>query len=254
MLKSSLWCGMLLGALCLHAAAQTPEPELPPLTVDRPSFGNSSHVVGDGIVQLESGFLHQGYKDGTPALDNFPQRLRIGVSDDFEFRLDSNFLSIQNGEVGLDDFAPGFKYNFASSEDYSLAIWGILEVPSATRTLFRAPDVNGGLSLAADFPLDDLTYLNTNLGFLTPVDGLGNRVVQPYGTFYVGRTLSSTASGYVEFAAFGKGPAGAPGTTAVDGGVSFTLDQNCALDFAVFKGLSGVGLDWGATIGITNRW
>lgn len=223
------------------------------MTVDRPSFGNGSHVVGDGILQLESGFLYQTNRDGTPGLGSFPQRLRLGLSDDFELRLDTNLLSFQAGHTGVDDFAPGFKYNFASSDDFSFSLLGTLEIPTGSK-FFRAPDVNGGLSLIGDFPLDDMTFLNVNAGFLTPVDGAGNRAFQPFGTLYLGRALSDRSSGYVEFAVFGRGPLGSPATTAVDGGVSFTLNEDCAVDFAVFKGLSGVGLDWGGTIGISNRF
>jgi hypothetical protein len=257
--STMLFRAILIGGLLTAGAwAQNEEsttPERPPLTVDRPSFGNSANVVGDGIVQLESGFLTQSFKDaGSVPLYNFPQRLRVGLSEDFELRLDTNFMSFQGGNSGLDDWAPGFKYNFARSDDYKLSILGTLEIPSATNPAFRSSQVNGGLSLIGDFPLDELTYINVNGGVLTPVDALGNRAVQPFGTFYVGRTLSDTSSGYVEFALFGEGPAGYPAVTAVDGGVSFTLSPDCALDFAVFKGLSGVGLDWGGTIGLTNRW
>lgn len=211
-----LFRAILIGGLLTAGAwAQNEEstteapPERPPLTVDRPSFGNSANVVGDGIVQLESGFLAQSFKEaGSVPLYNFPQRLRVGLSEDFELRLDTNFLSFQGGNSGLDDWAPGFKYNFARSDNYKLSILGTLEIPSATNPAFRTSQVNGGLSLIGDFPLDELTYINVNGGFLTPVDGLGNRAVQPFGTFYVGRTLSDSASGYVEFAVFGEGPAG----------------------------------------------
>lgn len=56
------------------------------MTVDRPSLGTSSLTVGEGVVQIESGVFYFTDRTGGPSETALPTSLRIGVTDDLEFR------------------------------------------------------------------------------------------------------------------------------------------------------------------------
>lgn len=241
-------------ALFLAAApAAHAEEERPPMTVDRPSFGNGSRTVGDGTVQLEAGIQVTTYREGGPALVNLPQRLRVGTGEDVEFRLDTTLFQWQGDVSGLADMAPGFKWNLHADEGSSYALLGSLQVPSGARA-FRAPEAVPALSVIGEWPLGDTTLI-VNAGASSPYDAAAStRLVQPFGTLYLSRALGDGVGGYVELAGFGPAAVGAPSTAAVDGGVSFQVDPDTAVDFAVFKGLSGTGLDWAGTVGASFRW
>ncbi|MGE0493888.1 MAG: transporter [Vulcanimicrobiota bacterium] len=248
-----LLLGLSVGpAWCQESESET-EPGRPAtIIVDRPSFGNGSKVVGDGVASLESGVLVTTTKAGGQTLTQTPLLFRVGTSGDLEFRLATNLLNYQDPNLGVGDLAPGFKWNFLSEPGASLSLVGSLQVPSGSRT-FRAPGLVPSLSLAADFPLDDSTGLLINLGALSPGDGR-DRVLQTFGTVGVSTPLSDKSSIYFEFAGFSPAAPGQPATTAADVVVTYLVDPDLQLDAAVFKGFSSSGLDWGFTFGVSTRF
>lgn len=64
----------------------------PTIRVDRPSFANSSHVVGAGVHSLESGVLVTTTKQESHALVQAPLLYRVGINQELEFRLGAVIL------------------------------------------------------------------------------------------------------------------------------------------------------------------
>jgi hypothetical protein len=85
---------------------QTVEPEM---SADRPGFRNSSHLVGPGVMQAESGFGLSS--DHTVALE---PEIRIGVFQWLEFRLAADQVVLRSspdaGVAGTSDLQPGIKF------------------------------------------------------------------------------------------------------------------------------------------------
>ncbi|MCA9794648.1 MAG: transporter [Candidatus Eremiobacteraeota bacterium] len=222
------------------------------IIVDRPSFGNGSKVVGRDVISLESGLLVTTAKGSGQTLTQTPMLLRVGTSEDWEFRLGTNLLNYQERVLGVGDLAPGFKWNFLRDPGASVSLVGSLQVPSGSAA-FQSPGVVPSLSLAADFPLDDSTGLLVNLGALSPGQGQ-ERVIQAFGTVGVSTALSQKSSLYFELAGFSPAAPGQPATTAGDVVVTYLVNPDLQLDAAVFKGFSSSGLDWGFTFGVSTRF
>lgn len=255
-------CALLL-ALPLAASAQeagptevSPEstqPSIPAtIRVDRPSFANSSNVVGEGISSLESGVLVTVNKGDPYALTQTPLMFRHGLSQDFELRLGTSGLNFRGAHSGWADLSPGFKWNFHSEENLSVSLVGSLTVPVSSPN-FRPPSVNPSLSLAADVPVGPKTGLLFNVGASAPGDG-HDRVIQPFATAGVSQTLSDKWGLYLEGAVFGPSAPGQPATTAGDVVVTYLLNPDMQLDAAFFKGFRAGGLDWAATVGVSTRF
>src|SRR5215217_4743941 len=79
------------------------------MSADRPGFGNSTHLVGPGVVQVENGFTLSS--DHTISME---PEIRIGAHRWLELRLvDNNVVlrSSPDGSVsGTSDLEPGIKF------------------------------------------------------------------------------------------------------------------------------------------------
>ena len=253
----------LLLTLSLSVSAQTDAPtgnqpsenktSIPAtIRVDRPSFANSSNVVGEGVNSFESGVLVTVNKDDPQALTQTPLMYRYGISQDLEFRLGTSGLNLRDGQTGWADLSPGFKWNFHSDESISASLVGSLTVPVGSST-FRPTSVNPSLSFAIDVPVGPKTGLLFNLGANAPGSG-SDRVIQPFATAGVAQTLSDRWGLYLEGAVFGPSAPGGVATTAGDVVVTYLINPDVQLDAAVFKGFSSSGLDWAATVGLSTRF
>lgn len=222
------------------------------IRVDRPSFANSSNVVGNGVHSLESGVLVTTNRDDPFALTQTPLLYRVGLNHELEFRLATSGLNIKGGDTGWGDLTPGFKWNFHADDSLSASLVGGLTVPVGSQN-FRPPSVNPFLSFAIDVPVGPVTGLLFNLGASAPGDDR-ERVLQPFATAGVAQTLSDKWGMYIEGAVFGPGAPGATTTTAGDVVFTYLVHDDMQLDAAFFKGFSSSGLDWAATLGLSHRW
>lgn len=222
------------------------------IRVDRPSFANSSNVVGSGVTSLETGVLVTVNKDNPYALTQTPLMLRVGTGTDLEFRLGTSGMNFKDGHAGFTDVTPGFKWNFHSDEAVSASMVVGVTVPVGNPTL-RSSSINPSLSFAVDVPVGPKTGLLFNAGVNAPGDDR-ERTVQPFATAGVAQTLNDKWAVYLEGAVFGPAAPGAIATTAGDVVVTYLVNDDMQLDAAVFKGFSSGGLDWAATVGLSTRF
>jgi Putative MetA-pathway of phenol degradation len=246
-----------LGGFAQEAPPPTVEEERPPsipttIRVDRPSFANSSDVVGEGVQSLESGVLVTATKGNSQALVQTPLLYRVGLNEQFELRLGTTGLNFQDTHAGWADILPGFKWNFHKSESLSVSLVGSVAVPLGNENL-RPPSVLPSLSLATDIPLGSTTGFLLNAGVGTLGDER-DRVVQTFATAGVSQNLGDRWALYVEGGVFGPDKPGNPTTTAGDVVVTYLINNNTQIDAAIFKGFSAGGLDWAATFGFSTRF
>ncbi len=234
-------------------SAEETSPSIPAtIRVDRPSFANSSNVVGSGVTSLETGVLVTVNRDDPYRLTQTPLMLRVGTGTDMEFRLGTSGMNFKDGHAGFTDVTPGFKWNFHSDENVSASMVVGVTVPVGNPTL-RSSSINPSLSFAVDFPVGPKTGLLFNVGANAPGDDR-DRVVQPFATAGVTQTLNDKWAVYLEGAVFGPTAPGGITTTAGDVVVTYLVDDDMQLDAAVFKGFSSGGLDWAATVGLSTRF
>lgn len=241
-------------ALPIPVLAQEAEDGPPPMTIDRPSLGTSSLTVGEGVVQIEFGVFHETDKAGGPSATGLPTSLRIGLTDTLEFRIDSSLYSWTEGPARFQDPFPGVKWTFAETEDATFGLLANVEVPTGEPDA-RSQRLLPGFLLLADWDLGGGTGLSLNAGGLGAEDPVDRTLLlQSFAAASVSQTFNDLVSGYVEVTTQGPAAVGDPSTVIANTGLTFQVTPDTALDFAVFRGLSSSGMDWGGTVGIANRW
>lgn len=223
------------------------------MVVDRPSFGFPSFVVGDGVVSLESGVLVTVQKGSSEALTTTPQILRVGTADNFELRMTTSGLNFQSGSAGWADLTPGFKWRVLDEENASVSLLTALNVPVGS-SKFRSDAVSGSLTVCADFPVTDANNVLINVGANTNGNSGRDDVLTAFFTAGISQSVTDKFSLYFEVAGFSPQEVGGPSTMAGDIVAAYLVNPDLQLDLAGFKGFSSTGLDWGVTLGISNRF
>jgi hypothetical protein len=120
------------------------------INTDRPDYADCATVVGNGVVQLESGFLHTRRNDDVTRVTNeqwMDTAVRVGVSDTLELRLKWKGLLVEeirdvatgaNGiERGLADTSVGFKAKVILQDNWMplQTVVGRLSIPTGDENL-----------------------------------------------------------------------------------------------------------------------
>lgn len=129
---------------------------------DRPILIRS-HDVEDDKHQIEVLLRLSRDRDGSPAKLRLPVLYRADVGDDFEFRIQSNFLTYQNPNLGFSDTSLGFKWNFSDQPKGGWAMVGSLELPTGSAG-FADPGPEPTLILVYDRKLSPKWEVGVNLG------------------------------------------------------------------------------------------
>lgn len=259
----ALWRVVLTALLVISPCLADPETEAPQIeqdaiVTDRPDQSTSPYTVGSGRVQIESGPYYLQNKDGTDQ-GGFNQLLRVGTGPNTEVRLDGDFpqfgpSNFGGGTTGLSDIGISFKANLAKEDWGGIGILTRLQFPSGTNGL-AGNAVVPQVGLLTDFVLAENWALDVTLAGSVPKDttGLG-RYFQGFFATSLGYAISDEVGIFGEV--FGTGPQdqGGPFELGVDGGFTWLLEDDLQLDLAAQKGLSGSGLDWGVTIGVSARY
>lgn len=257
----TLW-GLALTCLLLGSpAVAEPEPgqeEVDAIVTDRPDQSTSPYTVGSGRFQIESGPFYFQNKDGTDG-GGINTLLRVGTGPNTELRLDGNFpqmgpSNFGGGSTGLGDLGLAFKANLAKEDWGGFGILTRVQFPSGTNGQ-NGNAVVPQVGLLTDFVLSDELALDITLAGQVPKDSAGGgRYFQGFFATSLGYAITDELGIFGEV--FGQGPQdiGGPTELAVDGGFTYLLDEDTQIDIAAQKGLSGSGLDWGITIGVSARY
>lgn len=242
--------------------------EVPPLDADRPDQTEASTVVPKGTVQVEMGWSRNYNDDNgveTTSDASSSTLVRIGVHDRFELRLGFGgyiFEEVEIGGVkmkdaGAGDIEVGTKVAICEEDGMrpETAILASLSLPTGAVTSNR-PDPSARISCS--HTVNDRVSFGYNLGFAfeSEEDGGGTRhtLSSLEYTAVLGADVTERVGAYIElFGDAGMSRQGGP-RNAVDAGVTYLLEENLRLDFAVGLGLSEDADDWFATVGFVYRW
>ena len=250
--SASLAC-LLAGVLSVPAAHADDDTINP----DRPNVANSSQVVGNRRVELETGVQWDRQRDldahvrtlTTPAL------LRIGVSDALELRVDTDGRTIEHASdpasgahavsAGWADLSAGVKWHVADQDDMRPSVGLIAEVALPTGS---AALRGSGFRPAVEVPLEWDLGQDWSLGVMPGVvrdSGLTHGVLAAS----LGKAFSERLHGFAEVAA----PQIGHGTQAlVDTGVAWLVNKDCQLDAMVVHGVNrqtpGLSLAFGVSV------
>ena len=182
-----------------------------------------------------------------------PTLLRVGLSPDWEFRLESDLLVLQNpGLNSFSDISLGAKGNFLRTEDTSVGLLFKLNVPIGHESLRGSIDPS--VTVLWDQSLVGDLAMSLNAGLNLTEDQFDSRFLQYFWSASVSHPLSDKVTLYGEL--YGEGPdgSGEPTRTAADAGLLFLLNNDLQLDVSYARGLSSDGLDWSVGLGLSSRF
>jgi hypothetical protein len=250
--SASLAC--LLAGVFAVPAAQADDDTINP---DRPNVANSSQVVGNHRVQLETGVQWDRQRDADAHVRTLttPTLLRLGVSDALELRVETDGRTIEHASdplagthtvsAGWADLSAGVKWHVADQDGVRPSIGLIAEVALPTGS---ARLRGSGFRPAVELPVEwDLGH-DWSLGVMP---GVVRDSDVTYGVFAasVGKAFNERLHGFAEVAA----PQIGHGTQAqVDAGVSWLVSRDCQLDAMVVHGVNrqtpGLSLAFGVSV------
>jgi hypothetical protein len=245
---------LLAGILSVPAARADDDDAINP---DRPNVANSSQVVGNRRVQLETGVQWDRQRDPDAHVRTLttPTLLRIGVADALELRVETDGRTIEHASdpgtgahtvsAGWADLSAGVKWHVADQQGMRPSVGVIAEVALPTGSAgLRGSGFRPSVELPVEWDLGHEWSLGVMPGVVRDGDGT-------YGVFAasVGKAFSERLHGFAEVAA----PQIGHGTqTLVDAGVTWLVNKDCQLDAMVVHGLNrqtpGLSLAFGVSV------
>lgn len=253
-----------LAGLALSGAARADDDAL---VTDRPGFGESSKVVGQGRIQVEAGLEwdRQRGDDVHSRLLTTPALLRMGLGETVELRIETDGRSIEHDSdpssglhsttAGWADTELGLKWHVADQAGAVPSMGLLLHtvLPSGSDNL-RGHGLRPSLRLSAEWDLPDDYSLNIMPGAGSDNDDAGAHYNYGVLTASLGRDFGARTHGYVELAAPQIASASHGGTQFfVDTGASYQLNKDCQFDLSVIHGLNRRSPELGLAFGLSLR-
>lgn len=260
--QSCLKIILLLILSCWPVAAQTEEAEqmaeqdqvssFEPFASDRPLLIRAP-VVENGRHQIEIDVKVLRDRDGAPMKSSLPVLYRYDTGPNTEFRVQTDFLTYQNPNLGFSDLSLGFKWNFAPGRS-STSVMAILELPSGSAG-FADPGPEPSFILIHDQRLEDRWSLALNVGMNYKQDS------QSLDYYWVCNSAaqlsySLTPTTQLTTAMLVKTPdARFDGITRLSGalGISHFLSDSTRLSLTAARALSATGDDYYFVFGWSTR-
>lgn len=234
---------------------------------DRPDFVESSKVVGKGRLQIETSAQWERRRDDDLHSRTLttPTLLRIGLGERAELRIETEGRSIEHdadpatGEhaviAGWADTELGVKWHLADGQGGSPSLGVLLHaaLPSGSGAL-RGHGVRPSLRLSAEWELPNDYSLAVMPGVAGETDDDGRRYAYGILAASLGRDFGERAHGFLELAAPQIARATHGGSQLfVDTGMSWLVNKDCQVDFAVSHGLNHRTPDLGIAFGLSLR-
>lgn len=239
-----------------------------PIVTDRPDFTEASVTVGQGVVQIETGYTYV-YDDN--ASQSFrahtaPEMLlRVGVlADWFELRLGYTYLEETTHTFGVgrttvngsDDLYLGMKFALTGQAGIlpEMAIMPQMRVPSGSSEVTAGetlPGVNWlyGWDVTEFIATGGQTQVNRRLD-----DATGEPYAEFSQSWTINYSLADRLGGYTEW--FCLAPDGADtnhNENYFDGGLTFLLTDDVQLDARAGVGLNDAAADMFTGVGLSIR-
>ncbi|MEL7025320.1 MAG: transporter [Pseudomonadota bacterium] len=241
-LSVTLVASMLPGG-CLSALADEAEP---PINTERPSFSASPVALMTGAIQIETGYQ---YTDDSASIDTFPNLLlRYGFDEFWEIQFGwagENRVDLGSSTIrGATDVSIGVKRSLdIHSDATALALLATVSLPTGNRA-FSSDSVDPSVGL--------LWSHETNLSwFGTALVGESDGDIVLSNGIGLSFSVASKTGAYLEFVTQvpeGRGPA-----HTLNGGLSFTPQNNIQWDVYGGTGLNDRAADWFVGAGFAIR-
>lgn len=255
----------LVMATMLAGAARAEEE---PIATDRPDFVESSDVVGKGRVQLETSLAWERDRQGgvKARLSSTPTLLRVGVSDAWELRLETDGRLRQTAEVGgtstrergWSDLSFGLKWHQRDGDEDAgtPGLGWLFHLDADTGSgAFRGQGVRPSVRMVAEWEFAGGWSLGVMPGLFRDRDEAGRHFTGGILAAVLGKSLNDRTRVFVELSGEQLAPARHGGNVAtLDAGVAFLLTRDLQLDAAMSRGLNRNAPDFAWTVGLSARF
>ena len=249
------WIAFIIGSLLLVATAAAD-----PLSADRPGVTNPPDVVVPGAIQFEGGFsFERETHGGGPNVNTItlPQGLlRVGLPYSLEFRVSADGYVLEEPSSGDDrssgsDLLVGSRVRLLDQQGIrpATALEFDLSLPTGSDAVTSGGVDPSGL-LLVQWEFWDRFVLGGNLGLasVSPGEHDSGRAFQVAPSLSLGASIGARANVFIEYyATFGD--SGVAPQNAIDGGLSWLVNDDLQLDISAGVGLSDAAPDFPVSSG-----
>lgn len=262
-----LLSALLYSAVPLLAAGAASAASEDKISTDRPDFPESSTVVGNGRLQVETSIAgERDHADGVRSRRYAtPTLIRYGVGDTLELRLETDGRIVEHlhddasgigsTQRGFADTALGVKWHVLDPQGQqpSVAVLLHADLPSGSRA-FRGDGVRPSLRVAAEWELPADLSLGVMPGISYEKDAAGRRYANGIFGIVLGKEWTQQVRSFVGLSAPQIAHARNGGSvTTVDIGAAYLLNRDMQIDTAIMHGLNRNAPDLGWTVGFSFR-
>jgi hypothetical protein len=256
---------ILLAALCLPLASSAADDDT--INPDRPGVVETSKVVGQGRLQLETGVQWDRQRDDSSHDRTLtsPTLLRIGLGESTELRIETDgrtivhesipFTGVHTVTAGWADTEVGLKWHLADQQGNAPSTGVLLHaaLPSGSSEL-RGIGLRPSLRLVAEWELPHDLSFGVMPGLGSDSDDNGARYGYGILAANLGKEFNERLHGFVELAAPQIARASHGGTQAsFDAGLTWLLNKDCQLDVQLNHGLNHRTPDLSLAFGVSIR-
>jgi hypothetical protein len=260
--------GIFFSVALAVAGAQSALAAEDTIATDRPDMVESSDVVGRGRFQIETSMAFERDKSGTSRsrVSSTPTLLRIGLSDTWELRLETDGRMRSTGEdpagrtrdSGFADAALGIKWHMQDGDE-SKGLPGIAWLVhvdwDSGSAPFRGQGLRPSVRMVAEWDLPHDVSVGVMPGLFADRNAEGRRFVGGILAAVASKSLTDRLRGFVELAATRLTSSRNGGNfLTFDSGLAYLLTKDMQIDVAVARGLTKTTPDFAWTIGWSARF
>ncbi len=237
------------------------------ISTDRPDYVDSSSVVGEKHLQIETSVQQERNKrDGIRTRNvSTPILMRYGISKNGELRIqtdgrlinrtDDTGTGVQASDHGAADTALSVKWHLADGEDIHPSLGVIMQADLDTGSLgFRGNGVRPSIRTPIEWELPMQFDVGIMPGLALDRTDAGRRFASASFGVVLGKAWTDNLRTFVELSAPQITQARNGGTQlSFDTGISYLLSNDCQIDTAILRGLNKNTPDTTWTIGFSFR-
>lgn len=224
-----------------------------PIQADRPDQTETPAIVPKGMFQVETGFTYQK-NDENSTSNSLPSVLwKYGVSENFELRLITEFISEKNPDEKSNGFSPilvGIKIKLCEEKGIipKTSFIGHIGLPNVASSKYKNDFIAPEFRFTMQHTLSDKFSLGYNLGF--EWDGMTPESTFIY-TLTTGYSISKKLGCYAEV--FGFTPEKDKAYHSLDGGFTYLINHNFMVDLSSGFGITDNTPDYYVALGCSFR-
>lgn len=218
-----------------------------PITTDRPGASDSSTLISQGVLQLETGGQFIKDENASTRIENYSYNFslfRYGLLDNMELRLATNiqsiestdkFTNIQSSASGLAPLIVGTKIGIAKENGWmpQMAIVGNLSLPFIASTDLKPSTTAMDFRFLMDHTLSDRSSLGYNVGAAIGPDDAQLSYIYVV-TYSYAVTDRVTAFGNI----YGDFPENSTASHLWDAGFTYLHNSDLQFDITVGSGIN----------------